>query len=169
MYYFEHKFAGLDDIIKHVGVTVHVHAHAQSICNIKFLCIVYFYSIVQYMDNSLCPSALVQHACILSLSLCLTVHAHTCTHTHRASVTTFTRSNQGFGEEEGLASAGTPMQAGMDEGARVDHGQGRQHAEMLGAAGILHRPEEEALSPQVREINKIKWLKIIIIVLPVAT
>ena len=41
------------------------------------------------------------------------------------------------------------MQAGMDEGARMDQGGGRQHAEMLGAAGILHRPEEEALSPQV--------------------
>ena len=75
----------------------------------------------------------------------LTVDART----HRASVTTFTRSNQGFGEEEGLATGGTPMQAGMDEGARMDHGGGRQHAEMLGAAGILHRPEEEALSPQV--------------------
>ena len=65
-------------------------------------------------------------------------------------MTTFTRSNQGFGEEEGLATGGTPMQAGMDEGARMDQGGGRQHAEMLGAAGVLHRPEEEALSPQVR-------------------
>lgn len=45
------------------------------------------------------------------------------------------------------------MQAGMDEGARMDHGGGRQHAEMLGAAGILHRPEEEALSPQVTEVG----------------
>ena len=68
-------------------------------------------------------------------------------------MTTFTRSNQGFGEEEGLATGGTPMQAGMDEGARMDHGGGRQHAEMLGAAGILHRPEEEALSPQVTEVG----------------
>ena len=107
------------------------------------------------------------HVFSLSFSLSASLFTHTHAHTHRASVTTFTRSNQGFGEEEGLASAGTPMQAGMDEGARVDHGQGRQHAEMLGAAGILHRPEEEALSPQVREMNKIKWLKIIIIVLPV--
>ena len=43
------------------------------------------------------------------------------------------------------------MQAGMDEGARMDQGGGRQHAQMLGAAGILHRPEEEALSPQVNQ------------------
>lgn len=69
--------------------------------------------------------------------------------TCRASVTTFTRSNQGFGEEEGLATGGVPMQGGMDEGARMDHGGGRQHGEMLGAAGVLHRPEEEGLSPQV--------------------
>ena len=68
----------------------------------------------------------------------------------RASVTTFTRSNQGFGEEEGLATGGVPMQAGMDEGAHMDHGGGRQHAEMLGAAGILHKPEEEGLNPQVQ-------------------
>ena len=64
-------------------------------------------------------------------------------------MTTFTRSNQGFGEEEGLATGGVPMQGGMDEGARMDHGGGRQHGEMLGAAGVLHRPEEEGLSPQV--------------------
>ena len=44
---------------------------------------------------------------------------------------------------------GVPMQGGMDEGARMDYGGGRQHAEMLGATGILHRPEEEGLSPQV--------------------
>ena len=44
------------------------------------------------------------------------------------------------------------MQAGMDEGAHMDHGGGRQHAEMLGAAGILHKPEEEALSPQVYKL-----------------
>ena len=69
-------------------------------------------------------------------------------------MTTFTRSNQGFGEEEGLATGGTPMQAGMDEGARMDQGGGRQHAEMLGAAGILHKPEEEGLSPQVRKEKK---------------
>lgn len=77
------------------------------------------------------------------------------THTHRASAITITRSNQGFGEEEGLATGGVPMQAGMDEGARMDHGGGRQHAEMLGAAGILHRPEEEALSPQVGIFSQI--------------
>ena len=73
---------------------------------------------------------------------------------NRASVTTFTRSNQGFGEEEGLATGGVPMQAGMDEGARMDHGGGRQHGQMLGAAGILHKPEEEGLSPQVGHVTK---------------
>ena len=64
-------------------------------------------------------------------------------------MTTFTRSTQGFGEEGGIALGGMPMQGGMDEGARMDHGGGRQFGEMEGAAGILHRPQEEGLSPQV--------------------